>query len=141
MTDRATIIREAFERNGVKGDAAISRETGFNYDRLHKSRMKDIGGLSMREFWLLQRHAYFSDNEVLAIAREEEMSRNGLKMVTLEDNKIEQIKRELESMATFTKNGLEERFSYLSGRYTNEKSVPKELIDFILQIGKEVQLI
>lgn len=38
MTE-ADIIRQAYKRDGIKGDKAISRETGINYDRLHKRRL------------------------------------------------------------------------------------------------------
>lgn len=140
MTDGATIIRNAYKRAGIKGDAAISRETGFPYDRLHRVRMKDTGTLTLNELRLLFRHADFSAEEVLAIATEEDM-RKEMRLVNLTDNKMEQTKRELESMATGSQDGMLERFAYISGRYTGEEFVPKELIDFALQMGKEVQLI
>lgn len=49
----------------------ISRSTGMNYETLVKNRMKDdkIGTLTLSEFWLLQRHGEFSDEEVLQIAK------------------------------------------------------------------------
>ena len=141
MTDGATIIRNAYKRAGIRGDAAISRETGFPYERFHKKRMKDTGSLTLHEFRLLLRHADFSAEEVLAIATEEDM-REKMRLVNLTDNnKMEQTKKELESMATGSQDGMLERFAYISGRYTGEEFVPKELIDFALQMGKEVQLI
>lgn len=67
--NRIRIIRSAFERNGIKGDLAISRETGLQYDRLHRSRMTDINSMTMGEFYCLQRHADFTDEEILQIAK------------------------------------------------------------------------
>ena len=64
------IIREAFRRSGIKNDMEICRETGFHYDRFHKRRMKDIGDMRLREFWALQRHADFTDEELLQIVKE-----------------------------------------------------------------------
>ena len=68
--NRIRIIRSAFERNGIKGDLAISRETGLQYDRLHRSRMTDINSMTLGEFFCLQRHADFTDEEILQIAKE-----------------------------------------------------------------------
>lgn len=51
--------------------ANISRDTGMDYQRLRKLRMKDdrIGTMTLNELWCLQRHAYFTDEEILEIAR------------------------------------------------------------------------
>ena len=68
--NRIRIIRSAFERNGIKGDLAISRETGLQYDRLHRSRMTDINSMTLGEFFCLQRHADFTDEEILQIVKE-----------------------------------------------------------------------
>ena len=67
---RAGIIRTAFKRTGVKSDLAISQELGMDYKKLHYRRMKDIGAMTLNELWLLQRHAYFTDQELLEIVRE-----------------------------------------------------------------------
>ena len=67
--NRIQIIRSAYARNGIKGDLAISRETGLQYDRLHRSRMTDISSLTLGEFFCLQRHADFTDEEILKIAK------------------------------------------------------------------------
>ena len=68
--DKAQIIRDAYKRAGIKNDMEICRETGLHYDKFHKRRMKDIGDMRFREFWLLQRHAHFTDEEILEIVRE-----------------------------------------------------------------------
>ena len=68
--ERAEIIRNAYKAAGMNSDRAICRETGFQYDRFHGHRMQDIGSMTLREFWLLQRHAFFEDEEVLEIARD-----------------------------------------------------------------------
>lgn len=68
--NRTQIIRKAYERNGMRGDKAISKETGIEYCKLHRRRMNNIGSLSMEEFWCLQRHACFTDEEILQIAKE-----------------------------------------------------------------------
>ena len=49
----------------------ISRDTGLDYQTLRKNRMKDdrIGSLSLNELWLLERHADFTDEEILLIAK------------------------------------------------------------------------
>lgn len=60
------IIKKAF--GNIKN---ISRETGLDYQTLRKNRMKDtrIGSMTLNEFWLIQRHAHFTDEELLMIAR------------------------------------------------------------------------
>ena len=67
----ADVIRKAFARTGVRSDLAISETTGFNYDRLHKRRLKPgrIGALTIGELRLLHRHAGFSDEELLEIVK------------------------------------------------------------------------
>lgn len=49
----------------------ISRLTGLSYETLRKNRMTDsrIGSMTLNEFWNLQRHAYFTDEEILTIAK------------------------------------------------------------------------
>ena len=68
--NRIQIIRSVYERVGIKGDLAISRETGLQYDRLHRSRMTDINSMTLGEFFCLQRHAHFTDAELLEIVKE-----------------------------------------------------------------------
>lgn len=68
--DRVKIIKTAYKRNGIKNDMDICRETGLNYDRFHKRRMKDIGSMRLNELWLLQRHAHFTDEELLQLIKE-----------------------------------------------------------------------
>lgn len=67
----ADVIRKAFARTGVRSDLAISETTGFNYDRLHKRRLKPgrIGAMTIGELRLLHRHAGFSDEELLEIVK------------------------------------------------------------------------
>ena len=67
---RAQIIRDAFKRVGIRSDLAICRELGFEYKRFHCRRMKDIGAMTLNEFWMMQRHGNFTDEEVLEIAKE-----------------------------------------------------------------------
>lgn len=66
----AEIIKEAFKRVGIKSDLAISRELGMEYKKLHYRRLKDLGAMTLNEFWLMQRHASFTDEELLQIAKE-----------------------------------------------------------------------
>lgn len=49
----------------------ISRDTGLDYQTLRKNRLRDerIGSMSLNELWLLQRHACFTDEDILTIAR------------------------------------------------------------------------
>ena len=68
--NRTTIIRDVFKRVGIKNDMDISRETGMDYNRLHKRRMKHIGSMRLDELWLLQRHAHFTDEELLQLIKE-----------------------------------------------------------------------
>lgn len=60
------IIKKAY--GSIKN---ISRETGLDYQTLRKNRMKDsrIGSMTLRELWLLERHAHFTDEDLLTIAR------------------------------------------------------------------------
>lgn len=68
MTE-AEIIRTAYRRDGIKGDKAISRETGINYDRLHKRRLAPgwIENMTLGELRTLARRAYFTEQEILQI--------------------------------------------------------------------------
>ena len=50
----------------------IARETGISYDRLRKSRLKNddtLGTMTLNEFWRIQRHGWFTGEEVMQIAR------------------------------------------------------------------------
>ena len=67
---RSEIIREAFKRVGIKSDLSISKELGMEYKKLHCRRMKDIGAMTLNEFWMMQRHGDFTDQEILEIAKE-----------------------------------------------------------------------
>ena len=67
---RSEIIREAFKRVGIRSDLSISKELGMEYKKLHCRRMKDIGAMTLNEFWMIQRHGNFTDEEVLEIAKE-----------------------------------------------------------------------
>lgn len=69
MNRPAEIIKTAYKRIGIKSDAGISRETGFQYDRLHRVRMKNPETLTLAEIKLLQRHAYFTDQELLELVK------------------------------------------------------------------------
>ena len=68
--DAAEIIREAFKRVGIRSDLSISKELGMEYKKLHCRRMKDIGAMTLNEFWMMQRHGSFTDEDILAIAKE-----------------------------------------------------------------------
>ena len=69
----ADVIRNAFARNGIRSDRAISETTGMNYDKLHKRRLAPgrIGALSISELRLFLRHAYFTDEDILGIVKGE----------------------------------------------------------------------
>lgn len=67
---RSKIIRTAYKRIGIKNDMEICREIGLDYNRFHKRRMKDIGSMRLEELWLLQRHAHFTDEELLQLIKE-----------------------------------------------------------------------
>ena len=67
---KAQIIREAFKRVGIRSDLAICKEIGMEYKRLHFRRMKDIGAMTLNEFWMMQRHGDFTDEDILMIAKE-----------------------------------------------------------------------
>ena len=69
METRASIIREAFKRVGIRSDLAICKEIGMEYKRLHCRRMKNIGAMTLNEFWMMQRHGDFTDADILAIAK------------------------------------------------------------------------
>lgn len=66
----AEVIRKAFKRDGVKSVKAIAQTTGMSYDKLRRLRMKDPGSIRLRELWMFQRHAYFTDQELLEIIKE-----------------------------------------------------------------------
>ena len=66
---RSEIIREAFKRVGIRSDLSISKELGMEYKKLHCRRMKDIGAMTLNEFWMMQRHGEFTDADILAIAK------------------------------------------------------------------------
>lgn len=70
MTE-AEIIRQAYKRDGIKGDKAISRETGINYDRLHKRRLAPgwFENMTIGELRTLMRRAYFTDQEIIQITK------------------------------------------------------------------------
>lgn len=70
MENRSQIIKTAYKRIGIKNDMEICREIGLDYNRFHKRRMKDIGSMRLEELWLLQRHAHFTDEELLQLIRE-----------------------------------------------------------------------
>jgi hypothetical protein len=70
MENRAQIIKTAYKRIGIKNDMEICREIGLDYNRFHKRRMKDIGSMRLEELWLLQRHAHFTDEELLQLIKE-----------------------------------------------------------------------
>ena len=61
------IIKTAYENKM----SHIARDTGLDYQTLRKNRLKEdrIGTMTLNEFWLIQRHRHFSDEEVLQIAR------------------------------------------------------------------------
>lgn len=61
------ILKRAYNNN----IAAMARDTGIKYQTLYKLRLTDerIGTLTLNEFWALQRHGYYTDEEVLQIAR------------------------------------------------------------------------
>ena len=71
-TERVGIIRGAFRRAGWNSERAISRVTGIPYPTLNRNRLKPdmIGNMTLAEFWTMQRHAYFSDEDILRIAKE-----------------------------------------------------------------------
>ena len=71
-TERVGIIRGAFRRAGWTSERAISRVTGIPYPTLNRNRLKPdmIGNMTLAEFWNMQRHAYFTDEELLQIAKE-----------------------------------------------------------------------
>lgn len=66
----AEVIRKVFKRDGMKSVKAIARTTGINYDQLRRVRMKDPGSIRLRELWLMQKYAYFTDEELLQIIKE-----------------------------------------------------------------------
>lgn len=70
MENRSQIIKTAYKRIGIKNDMEICREIGLDYNRFHKRRMKDIGSMRLEELWLLQRHAHFTDEELLQLIKE-----------------------------------------------------------------------
>lgn len=126
------IIRNAYKRAGLKSDMDIARETGFPYDRLHRSRMKDIGSLTLNEFWLLQRHASFRDEEILAIAKEGEMS----------EEEMNRIKELLDHEPVPVVDSRIYLMRYLLGLLTGKEEIPAELIRYVLdKKDPEVQLI
>lgn len=63
------IIRTAFKRSGIKSDLAICDETGLEYKKLHCRRLIHPGTLTLSELWLFQRHADFTDEELLQIVK------------------------------------------------------------------------
>lgn len=67
---KAALIRQAFERNGINSDLAICEEIGMEYKKFHFRRMTDIGSMTLNEFWMMQRHGDFTDQEILEIAKE-----------------------------------------------------------------------
>lgn len=69
-SQRALIIREAYRRIGINSDKEICETIGLDYNRFHKRRMKDIGSMRLNELWLLQRHAHFTDEELLQLIKE-----------------------------------------------------------------------
>jgi hypothetical protein len=71
-TERVGIIRGAFRRAGWNSERAISRVTGIPYPTLNRNRLKPdmIGNMTLAEFWTMQRHAYFTDEDILRIAKE-----------------------------------------------------------------------
>lgn len=71
-TERVGIIRGAFRRAGWNSERAISRVTGIPYSTLNRNRLKPdmIGNMTLAEFWTMQRHAYFTDEDILRIAKE-----------------------------------------------------------------------
>lgn len=132
MTKKEEIIREAFRREGIRSDMDIARETGFPYDRFHRSRMKDIGSLTLNEFWLLQRHAEFRNEEILAIAKEGEMS----------EEEINKIKDALDHEPVPVVDSRIYLMRYLLGLLTGKEEIPAELVRYVLdKKDPEVQLI
>ena len=71
-TERVGILRGAFRRAGWNSERAISRVTGIPYPTLNRNRLKPdmIGNMTLAELWNMQRHAYFTDEELLRIAKE-----------------------------------------------------------------------
>lgn len=69
---RPDIIRSAFRRAGWTSERQISKVTGISYPTLNRNRLKPdmIGNMTLAEFWTMQRHAYFTDEELLQIAKE-----------------------------------------------------------------------
>lgn len=61
------IIKKAYGGN-IK---QISRDTGIPYQRLRKLRLTDdrIGSMTLAEWWTIQKHANFTDEEILRIGR------------------------------------------------------------------------
>ena len=69
---RPDIIRSAFRRAGWTSERQISKVTGISYPTLNRNRLKPdmIGNMTLAEFWTMQRHAYFTDEDILRIAKE-----------------------------------------------------------------------
>lgn len=61
------ILKKAYGGN----IAAMARDTGIKYQTLYKLRLTDerIGSMTLSELWALQRHGYYTDDEILEIAR------------------------------------------------------------------------
>lgn len=130
--ERAEIIKEAYRRAGINSDMEISRQTGFPYDRFHRHRMKDIGSMTLNEFWLLQRHARFGNEEILQIAKEGEMS----------DEEIKKIKEALDREPVPVVDSRIYLMRYLLGLLTGKEEIPAELVRYVLdKQDPEVQLI
>lgn len=49
----------------------IARDTGLDYQTLRRFRLKEghLGRMTLAEFWQIQRHGYFTDEELLEICK------------------------------------------------------------------------
>jgi len=138
--DKAGIIKEAYKRAGIRSDAAISKETGLNYDKLHRVRMKNPGSFRLSEFWLLQRHADFTEEEILQIASDSKIVCDIAQKGEKEVLEIKEIKEELDKRAAQGEARIY-LIAYLVGRYTGRDAVPMELIRYALECSTEIHII
>lgn len=132
MEKKAEIIRRAYRRAGIESDLAISNELGMEYKKLHFRRLNDVGSITLAEFWLMQRHAQFEAGEILAIAKEGEMS----------DEEIKKIKETLDREPVPVVDSRIYLMRFLLGLLTGKEEIPAELVRYVLdKVEPEVQLI
>ena len=88
--------------------------------------------MTLNEFWLLQRHARFGNEEILQIAKEGEMS----------DEEIKKIKEALDKEPVPVVDSRIYLMRYLLGLLTGKEEIPAELVRYVLDKNDpEVQLI